>query len=104
MHYSKEYENAPMPDSIVFTKGDAIHEFTDTPFSVAVSHGCVRLSRRQRRRTLPACETGGHGECHYHRTGSGPAAAAGCATKQTDMGSGVLRLPQLLGHDLARYR
>jgi L,D-transpeptidase catalytic domain len=46
MHYSKEYENAPMPDSIFFVKGDAIHGFTDTPFGVAaVSHGCVRLPR-----------------------------------------------------------
>jgi hypothetical protein len=44
MHYSKQYENAPMPHSIFFTKGDAIHGFTDTPFGVAaVSHGCVRL-------------------------------------------------------------
>jgi hypothetical protein len=46
MHYSKEYENAPMPDSIFFVKGDAIHGFTNTPFGVAaVSHGCVRLPR-----------------------------------------------------------
>jgi len=46
MHYSKEYENAPMPDSIFFSGGDAIHGFTDTPFGVsAVSHGCVRLPR-----------------------------------------------------------
>jgi hypothetical protein len=44
MHYSKQYENAPMPHSIFFTKGDAIHGFTDTPFGLAaVSHGCVRL-------------------------------------------------------------
>jgi hypothetical protein len=44
MHYSKKYENAPMPHSIFFVHGDAIHGFTDTPFGVAaVSHGCVRL-------------------------------------------------------------
>jgi hypothetical protein len=44
MHYSKQYENAPMPHSIFFTKGEAIHGFTDTPFGLAaVSHGCVRL-------------------------------------------------------------
>jgi lipoprotein-anchoring transpeptidase ErfK/SrfK len=44
MHYSKKYENAPMPHSIFFVNGDAIHGFTDTPFGVAaVSHGCVRL-------------------------------------------------------------
>jgi len=47
MHYSTQYEDAPMPHSIFFTKGDAIHGFTDTPFGVAaVSHGCVRLPPR----------------------------------------------------------
>lgn len=47
MHHSKEYEDAPMPDSIFFTKGDAIHGYTDTPFGIAaVSHGCVRLPTR----------------------------------------------------------
>jgi hypothetical protein len=36
-----------MPDSIFFTKEDAIHGYTDTPFAIAaVSHGCVRLPRR----------------------------------------------------------
>lgn len=44
MHYSNEYEDAPMPHSIFFTGGDAIHGFTGTPFGVAaVSHGCVRI-------------------------------------------------------------
>jgi hypothetical protein len=44
MHHSSKYENAPMPHSIFFTGGDAIHGYTGTPFGVAaVSHGCVRL-------------------------------------------------------------
>ena len=44
LHYSKLYDDAPMPDSIFFARGYAIHGFTDTPFGVAaVSHGCVRL-------------------------------------------------------------
>jgi hypothetical protein len=44
LHYSKLYDDAPMPDSIFFAGGYAIHGFTDTPFGVAaVSHGCVRL-------------------------------------------------------------
>ena len=45
MHYSREYENAPMPHTIFFDlHGHAIHGFTNTPFGVAaVSHGCVRL-------------------------------------------------------------
>lgn len=45
MHYSKKYDNAPMPNSIFF-KGDyAIHA---TPYvnnlGRPASHGCVRLS------------------------------------------------------------
>jgi hypothetical protein len=46
MHYSNEYEDAPMPHSIFFDlNGHAIHGFSDTPhLGMAVSHGCVRLS------------------------------------------------------------
>jgi L,D-transpeptidase catalytic domain len=45
-HFSKEYENAPMPHSIFFDmNGHAIHGFFDVPhLGLAVSHGCVRLS------------------------------------------------------------
>ena len=45
MHYSKKYDNAPMPHSIFFNGGYAIHA---TPHVGALgrpaSHGCVRLS------------------------------------------------------------
>ncbi len=46
MHYSNEYEDAPMPHSIFFDmNGHAIHGFSDTPhLGMAVSHGCVRLA------------------------------------------------------------
>jgi hypothetical protein len=45
-HYSKEYDNAFMPDSMFFDlKGHAIHGFNDVPhLGMAVSHGCVRLA------------------------------------------------------------
>ena len=46
-HYSKEFDDAPMPHSIFFTKiGHAIHgtDFANRLGSPA-SHGCVRLSR-----------------------------------------------------------
>jgi hypothetical protein len=46
-HYSKEFDDAPMPHSIFFTKvGHAIHG-TESEKSLGspVSHGCVRLSR-----------------------------------------------------------
>ena len=51
LHYSKLYDDAPMPHSIFFTSGYAIHGFTDTPFgAAAVSHACAC-----RRRTPPCC-------------------------------------------------
>lgn len=44
MHYSKKYDNSPMPHSIFFTGGFAIH---GTPhvgnLGRPASHGCVRL-------------------------------------------------------------
>src|SRR5947208_13360259 len=46
-HYSKEFDDAPMPHSIFFTKiGNAIHG-TDSVNRLGspASHGCVRLSR-----------------------------------------------------------
>jgi hypothetical protein len=46
-HYSKEFDDAPMPHSVFFTKiGHAIHG-TDAVarLGTPASHGCVRLSR-----------------------------------------------------------
>jgi lipoprotein-anchoring transpeptidase ErfK/SrfK len=47
MHYSKKYHNSPMPYSIFFLGGYAIHG-TDAVASLGrpASHGCVRLSPR----------------------------------------------------------
>lgn len=45
MHYSKKYDNAPMPHSIFFTGGYAIHATPHTGnLGRPASHGCVRLS------------------------------------------------------------
>src|SRR5438309_4056488 len=47
-HFSKEFDDAPMPHSIFFTKiGHAIHG-TDSVgrLGTPASHGCVRLSRQ----------------------------------------------------------
>lgn len=46
-HYSKEFDDAPMPHSIFFTKqGHAIHgTFSEKSLGAPVSHGCVRISR-----------------------------------------------------------
>jgi lipoprotein-anchoring transpeptidase ErfK/SrfK len=44
MHYSKKYDNAPMPHSIFFKGGYAIHGTYDVrKLGRPASHGCVRL-------------------------------------------------------------
>src|SRR6202142_1774661 len=46
-HYSKEFDDAPMPHSIFFTKiGHAIYGTdSESRLGTPASHGCVRLSR-----------------------------------------------------------
>src|ERR1041384_3230920 len=46
-HFSKEFDDAPMPHSIFFTKiGHAIHgTMSESRLGTPASHGCVRLSR-----------------------------------------------------------
>src|SRR6202012_799322 len=46
-HFSQEWDNAPMPHAMFFDlRGHAIHGFFDEKhLGLAVSHGCVRLSR-----------------------------------------------------------
>ena len=45
MHYSSKYENAPMPNSIFFHGGYAIHATYDLKrLGRPASHGCIRLS------------------------------------------------------------
>src|SRR5580658_8110543 len=46
-HFSKEFDDAPMPHSIFFTKiGHALHGTeSEGRLGTPVSHGCVRLSR-----------------------------------------------------------
>ena len=47
MHYSSKYENAPMPNSIFFHGGYAIHATYDIKrLGRPASHGCIRLRPR----------------------------------------------------------
>jgi hypothetical protein len=44
-HFSREWDDAPMPNSIFFTRqGHAIHGTSHTSIGRPASHGCVRLS------------------------------------------------------------
>jgi lipoprotein-anchoring transpeptidase ErfK/SrfK len=45
MHYSKKYHNSPMPYSIFFRGGYAIHgTYATSALGTPASHGCVRLA------------------------------------------------------------
>ncbi len=45
MHYSKKYDNAPMPYSVFFHKGYAIHgTYATRRLGSTASHGCIRLA------------------------------------------------------------
>jgi L,D-transpeptidase catalytic domain len=45
IHYSQKYDNAPMPHSIFFSGGYAIHgSYATGSLGSPASHGCVRLS------------------------------------------------------------
>ncbi len=45
MHYSKKYDNAPMPHSVFFHRGYAIHAtYATGALGRPASHGCIRLS------------------------------------------------------------
>jgi hypothetical protein len=46
VYYSKKYDDAPMPNSVFFHGGYAIHgTYEQSKLGRPVSHGCVRLSR-----------------------------------------------------------
>jgi len=47
MHYSRKYDNSPMPHSIFFLGGYAIHATNYTKYlGRPASHGCIRLHPR----------------------------------------------------------
>jgi lipoprotein-anchoring transpeptidase ErfK/SrfK len=63
MHYSRKYDNAPMPNSLFFTgRGHAIHATTALRnLGRPASHGCVRLSPRDARALYELVERTGKG-------------------------------------------
>jgi hypothetical protein len=62
-HYSKEWDDAPMPHSIFFTdRGHAIHgTLYEKSLGRPVSHGCVRLSQENARTLFELVESNGLG-------------------------------------------
>ena len=77
-HYSKEFDDAPMPHAIFFTKqGHAIHG-TDSVnrLGTPASHGCVRLSRANAQTLWDIVKTEGVLNTTVSLTGSSQVALA----------------------------
>ncbi len=60
MHYSRKYDNSPMPHSIFFLGGYAIHAtYSIRQLGQPASHGCVRLHPRNAARLYALIEKHG---------------------------------------------
>jgi hypothetical protein len=76
-HFSKEWDDAPMPHSIFFTDaGHAIHgSFAVGRLGTPASHGCVRLAPTNARMLFDLVEAQGPGNTRIEITGIDPIAA-----------------------------
>lgn len=72
-HFSKEWDDAPMPHSIFFTyRGHAIHGSNQTRrLGRPASHGCVRLSPRNAARLYTLVSREGMGNTRITISGGG---------------------------------
>ena len=83
-HFSKEWDDAPMPHSVFFTKiGHAIHGSLDTRhLGSAASHGCVRLSPEHASTLYALVEAEGLKETTVVVGGQTPIATADAARRR----------------------
>jgi hypothetical protein len=73
VYYSKKYDDAPMPNSVFFYGGYAIHgTLEERKLGNAVSHGCVRLARENAALLYAAVQAHGMSRTHIRIT-DGPA-------------------------------
>jgi L,D-transpeptidase catalytic domain len=73
-HYSREWDDAPMPNSIFFTpKGHAIHgSFETRRLGTPASHGCVRLAPANAATLFALVKEQGLGNTRIVLTGEAP--------------------------------
>jgi hypothetical protein len=83
-HYSKEFDDAPMPHSIFFTKGGhAIHGTLEARrLGTAASHGCVRLSTANAAKLYALVEQQGLPNTKVVVTGTNPTNAPAVARRR----------------------
>ena len=89
-HYSKEFDDAPMPHSIFFTKlGHAIHGTLDARhLGSAASHGCVRLSTANAAKLYALVEEQGLPNTKVVITGATPSGAPAVARRRAPVETG----------------
>jgi L,D-transpeptidase catalytic domain len=89
-HYSKEFDDAPMPHSIFFTKlGHAIHGTLDARhLGSAASHGCVRLSTANAAKLYALVQEQGLPNTKVVITGTTPGSAPAVARRRAPVETG----------------
>jgi hypothetical protein len=94
-HYSREWDDAPMPYSMFFTqRGHAIHGTNHRITGQAASHGCVRLSVKNAATLWALVKQQGKANTVVALTGVTPAAAPPLVAQRNK--------PQVLRPDVAR--
>lgn len=69
VYFSKKYDDAPMPNSVFFYGGYAIHgTLEERKLGNAVSHGCVRLARENAALLYAAVQAHGMSRTHIRIT------------------------------------
>jgi hypothetical protein len=98
-HFSREWDDAPMPNSIFFTKiGHAIHgTFEARNLGRPVSHGCVRLSTQNAATLYALVKDEGVFNTRVRLTGEAPRSEEPVARRDRNNGNGNDR-------DVARNR
>jgi hypothetical protein len=94
-HYSEEWDNAPMPHSIFFTKkGHAIHGYHDTKnLGRPASAGCVRLHPDHARQLFALVKQQGVLNTTVVLTGLAPARGAPAVARRDPRGDAASPLP-----------
>jgi hypothetical protein len=101
-HFSKEWDDAPMPHSIFFTKrGHAIHGYLNTSrIGQPASHGCVRLEPENAAKLFALVESEGVLNTTVVIAGTLPQAAPAVARRpQPDGSTSAARRPAAPGYD-----
>lgn len=87
-HFSKEWDDAPMPNSVFFTRqGHAIHGSTHVKaIGTPASHGCVRLEPRNAKVLFDLVKQEGLANTRVTLTGETPAHGAPQVARRGDNG------------------